>query len=278
MTRPAAPTAHRMREKVRGMIRSVWGAGRSAVGSVWDALRARPRVFVGVAVAVFALNLILPLAVLSLVRKPWDYASFNPWLSQLPRWLASPEASWTRKLEFLQNLSLFWFIASSPYDEPEWGFAVGARDLVRWAFVATLFGAYFALWAYVRSRRLSARLGRRGWEGGRPGGVAGALVSTLGLSTAPCSVMGCGAPVLPVLGLAFQGLSSSALVGLATLSSAANLVVEVGMSLVVLGLGWLVGRDEAGRVRAREVGRGEQHHPGPPAGPVGSDAGGRRTA
>jgi hypothetical protein len=35
----------------------------------------------------------------------------------------------------------------------------------------------------------------------------------------------------------------------------ANVVVEVGMSLVVLGLGWLIGGDEAGRRAAG--GRGE---------------------
>ena len=234
------------------MWTKMWGGVVRAVRSVWEAIRARPLVFAGVALAVCALNLFLPLIVLSVVRKPWDYFSFNPWLSQLPRWLASPEATWSRKLEFLQNVSLFWFIASSPYDEPTWGFAVGLRDLVRWVFVASLFGAYFALWTYGRGRlglglrRQSAREPGRLWRGesGRPGGVAGALLSTLGLSTAPCSVMGCGAPVLPVLGLASQGLSSSTLVGLATLSSVANLVVEVGMSLVVLGLGWLIGRDE----------------------------------
>ncbi len=222
------------------MRRAVWSAGGRALGSIWDAIRARPLVFGSVALAVFALNLVLPLAVLSFARKPWDYFSFNPWLSQLPGWLASPQASFGRKLEFLQNLSVFWFTASSPYDAPEWGFAVGVRDLVRWAFVAFLFGAYFALWAYARTR--GAGQGR----GGRPGGAAGAVLSTLGLSTAPCSVMGCGAPVLPVAGLAFQGLSSSALVGLATLSSVANLVVEVGLSLVVLVLAWIVGRDQAG--------------------------------
>ena len=223
------------------MRRAVWSAVGRAVGSIWDAVRARPLVFASVALAVFALNLVLPLAVLSFARKPWDYFSFNPWLSQLPGWLASPQASFDRKLTFLQNVSIFWFTASSPYDAPEWGFAVGLRDLVRWAFVASLFGAYFALWAYARTRGAGGQ-GR----GGRPGGVAGAVLSTLGLSTAPCSVMGCGAPVLPVVGLAFQGLSSSALVGLATLSSVANLAMEVGLSLVVLVLGWIVGRDRAG--------------------------------
>jgi hypothetical protein len=229
-----------------GMIRmrgAVWSAVRRALGSIWQAIRARPLVFVSVALAVCALNLILPLAILSVARKPWDYFSFNPWLSQLPGWLVSPEASWGRKVTFVQDLSVFWFTASSPYDAPEWGFAVGVRDLVRWAFVASLFGAYFALWFYARGRRAG-----RGWGSGKPGGAAGALLSTLGLSTAPCSVMGCGAPVLPVVGLAFQGLSSSALVGLSTLSSVANLVVEIGMSLVVLGMGWLVGRDDAGRL------------------------------
>lgn len=236
------------------MRRTVWRAVGRALGSIWDAIRARPLVFGSVALAVFALNLVLPLAVLSFARKPWDYFSFNPWLSQLPGWLASPQTSFDRKLTFLQNLSVFWFTASSPYDAPEWGFAVGLRDLVRWAFVASLFGAYFALWASARTRGAGGH-GRSG----KPGGVAGAVLSTLGLSTAPCSVMGCGAPVLPVAGLAFQGLSSSALAGLAALSSAANLVVEVGLSLVVLVLAWIVGRDQAGR-RASAGARLEGSH------------------
>ncbi len=208
---------------------------RSALRQIWRAIRARPKVFLAVLVAVFALNLFLPPLVLSLVRKPWDYFTFNPWLPQLPHWLVSSEATLWRKVTFLWDLALFWFIADSPYDAPEWGFSVSIRDLLRWLFVSGLFGAYFALWAYVRARPAGAGA----WRGGRRKGALGAVVSTLGLSTAPCSVMGCGAPVLPVLGLAFQGLTSGVLAGLAMLSLVANVVVQVGMTLVVLTMGRL---------------------------------------
>ncbi len=42
-------------------------------------------------------------------------------------------------------------------------------------------------------------------------GLVGAFAGVLGLSTGPCSVVGCGAPVLPVAGLVFAGLSSGTL-------------------------------------------------------------------
>ncbi len=216
-----------------GRLRTIVG---SALGQIWCAIRARPKVFMAVALSVFALNLILPPLVLTLVRKPWDYFTFNPWLTQLPRWLVSPEATLARKVTFTWGLSLFWFIADSPYDAPEWGFAVGVNDIVRWLFVSALFGAYFALWVHARTQAA----GGRAWVGAGRGGTLGAFVSTLGLSTAPCSVMGCGAPVLPVLGLAFQGLTSGVLAGLSMLSQVANVVVQIGMSLVLLTMGWLM--------------------------------------
>ena len=58
-----------------------------------------------------------------------------------------------------------------------------------------------------------------------PGGIAGMLTSVVGLSTGPCSVMGCGAPVIPVVGLAFAGLSSGTLAFLASLSRITTLVI-----------------------------------------------------
>lgn len=226
------------------MSQGVSNAFRRALRSTWRAIRTQPKIFVGVALAVFLLDLFLPPVILSVVRKPWDFFSFNPWLSQLPQWVVSPEASIGRKLAFLSDVALFWFVASSPYDAPEWGFSVGVRDLVRWVFMAFLFGAYFALWFYARGQGIGR--GRR-WSGGGRGGFAGALLSTLGLSTAPCSVAGCGAPVLPVLGLAFQGLTSGTLAGLATLSRVASVAVLTGMSLVVLALGWFVSLDQSER-------------------------------
>jgi hypothetical protein len=104
--------------------------------------------------------------------------------------------------------------------------------------MSLLFGAYFALWFYRRDQ-----LAQSGWgvRTARQGGVAGALASTLGLSTGPCTVTGCGAPVLPVLGLAFTGLTSGTLALLAELAKASTTVVLVATTLGVAYLGWLVG-------------------------------------
>jgi hypothetical protein len=70
----------------------------------------------------------------------------------------------------------------------------------------------------------------------------GALVSVVSLSTGPCSVMGCGAPVLPVVGLAFAGLSSGTLALLARLSAIATAAVLLALVVAVGYLGWLVDR------------------------------------
>ena len=64
------------------------------------------------------------------------------------------------------------------------------------------------LWRVFRAPR--ARPRRPPAAGSRPGhgrrsGVAGMLASVVGLSTGPCSVMGCGAPVLPVVGSRSRG-------------------------------------------------------------------------
>ena len=64
-------------------------------------------------------------------------------------------------------------------------------------------------------------------KSGRPwsrGGVVGTLLSTLGFTTMPCSVVGCGAPVLPVVGLALTGLSSGTI---ALLSGASRFLVWI---------------------------------------------------
>ena len=211
------------------------------VARVWNgvasAIRARPKVFAGVSIAVFALDVFLPPLVLSVTRKPWDYFTFNPWLKRLPEYLFSSDVSIARKLEFLPNLYLFSFSADG-YFGPEWGYTVIVSDLLRFILMSLLFGAYFALWFYRRDW-----LSQFGWGArtARQGGVAGALASTLGLSTGPCTVTGCGAPVIPVLGLAFTGLSSGTLVLLAELSKVSTAIVLVATTLGVLYFGWLVG-------------------------------------
>lgn len=191
---------------------------------------------------VFVLNLFLPVVVLSLARKPVDSFTFNPWLSRLPEWLASGEVPPTRKLEFLSGLALAWFSAESdnPMVGREWGFVVDVPSLVRFIFTSLLFGAYFALWFARRDQMKYCGWGPRA---GRHGGVVGAFTSVLGFSTGPCSVVGCGVPVLPVVGLAFTGLSTDTLKLFSEVSRLAVAVVLVAMTIGVAYFGWLVGAD-----------------------------------
>jgi hypothetical protein len=212
-----------------------------ALATIWRAIRARPFVFLAVALAVILLDIFLPVFVLSVFRKPYDHFSFNPWLAHAPEWALSPAVPLARKMEFLSDVALFWFIASSPYDAPEWGFSVGAQDLARFLYMGLVFGAYFALWSYARGVRPG---GAMVWRGGARGGFTGAVLSTLGLFTSPCSVAGCGAPVLPVLGLTLQGLTSGTLAALTSLSQIASQVVLIGVTLAVAVLAWVVNRRE----------------------------------
>lgn len=214
-------------------VKSIVTAWRGSVAAV----RARPLAFVLIGGGVFALNVLLPPLVLALTRKPWTYYTFNPWLKRLPEFLFS-SAPLEKKLDFLSRVAIFWVTADGPYGIPEWGFAVDTMDILRFLALAALFGAYGALWLYARD------LGQvSGWRAtaGRRGGVAGALVGILGLSTGPCSVVGCGAPVLPVVGLVFTGLSSTMLAVLSTGSRIAAATVLVLLVVSVAYLGWQVG-------------------------------------
>lgn len=222
-----------------------------AVRGIGAAIRARWKVFAAVALSVFVLNLFLPVAVLSLARKPVDSFTVNPWLSRLPEWLASGNVPVTRKFQFLSTLALAWFSAESdnPMVGKEWGFIVDVPSLVRMIFTSILFGAYFALWFY---RRDQVRHCGWGMSASRHGGVAGAVTSVLGLSAGPCSVAGCGVPVLPVLGLAFTGLPLDTLRLFKELSRAATLVVLFAMTAGVAWFGWLAGSGlrDTGAVRS----------------------------
>ena len=222
---------------MKDIVRGIWGL----LATIGRAIRARPLLFAGVALAVVALDIFLPVFVLSVFRKPYDHFSFNPWLKHAPSWALSHDVTLARKIEFLSDVAIFWFIASSPYDEPAWGFSASPPDFVRWLYMGIVFGAYFALWFYARSKRLRAGVWAAG--GGR-GGAAGAVFSTLGLDTSPCGDAGCGAPILPVLGLALQGLTSGTLALLASISHIATLIVFVGTTLAVLTMAFLVNRAE----------------------------------
>ncbi len=228
------------------------GAGRAlarAVRGIGAAVRGRLAVF-GTAVAgALAVSVLLPPLVLSLARKPCDYFTLNPWLASLPHYLVSADVPLGQRVAFLPNLALFWFSADNPWGV-EWGVAVTVADLLRFLAVALLFGAYLVLWVEVRDR-----IGRAGWPAagtGRQGGLAAALAGVLGFSTGSCSVMGCGAPVMPVLGLAFTGLASGTIKLLSTVSAIATAAVVLVLSLGVGYFGWLV--DAAARSQPRGAG------------------------
>jgi hypothetical protein len=193
------------------------------------------RTFALVALGVFWLDIIVPPIVLSLARKPVDFFTFNPWLKRLPEYLASGKGSLGERLERAWGLALFWCSADSPYGV-DWGFAVTVSDLARFALMALIIGAYFALWFHRRDRREGTGLGAQG-------GVLGAVSSVFGLATGGCTVMGCGAPVIPVVGLAFAGLTSTTLAWLSELSTVATAAVLVGMGAGVLYLAWRVGAE-----------------------------------
>ncbi len=219
------------------MWRRVGGGAITTAGrGILAAVRARPLAFLAIASAVFALNVLLPPLVLAVTRKPWTYFTFNPWLKKLPEYLVSGETL-EKKLDFLSRVALYWFTADGPYGVPEWGFAVDTADVLRFVVMALLVGAYGALWLHARQRGRVA-----GWRDSatKSGGVVGAFAGVLGLSTGPCSVVGCGAPVLPVVGLVFTGLSSGTLALLSVSSRIAAAGVLILLSAAVAYLGWQV--------------------------------------
>ena len=216
-----------------------------ALRGAWTALAAHPGVFASVTVAVAALNVLAPVAILSAVRTPLDYYTFNPWLKRLPEYLASDDATLGEKLSKLPDLALFWVSAGSSYGGAEWGFAVDVADLGRILLFSALFGLYFALWRRYRDLALGGAARTL-----RQGGLAGAAATAFGLSTGACSVTGCGAPVIPVLGLAFVGLESGTLHLLAQTSRVATIALFAVLLLAVGYLGFRTSRAQDGLPKA----------------------------
>jgi hypothetical protein len=214
-----------------------------ALRGIATAVRRRPVTALGVVAGVFALHVLLPPLLLAVTRKPWTYFAFNPWLKRLPEYLASATPL-HEKLDFLSRVAVFWFTADGAYGFPEWGFAVDALDLARFLVMSLLLGAYVVL---VLDRRARGRPGS--WRSGtsNAGGFLGGFAGVLGLSTGPCSVVGCGAPVLPVVGLVFAGLSSGTLALLSGLSRLMSLVVLVALTIAVAWLGWQAGAPLGGK-------------------------------
>jgi hypothetical protein len=212
------------------------GAFRTVARGIGRTVRARPGAVALTAIGVLIIDVFLPPLVLSVARKPWTFFTFNPWLKRLPEYLASA-TPWSDKLDFLSRVALFWFSADGPYGQPEWGFAVDGTDVVRFVITALLVGIYVALWLERRAA------GVRGWRSGagRAGGTLSACAGVLGLSTGPCSVVGCGAPVLPVLGLVFAGLSSTTVALLSEISRVSAIAVVLALLVAIVWLGWQVG-------------------------------------
>jgi hypothetical protein len=197
-------------------------------------LRSGKRIVWGVTAAVIAFNLVAPVAILSVARRPPDFITFNPWLSRLPEYLASGEPL-ARKLSFLSQMAIGWVSADNKVEGIDWGFIVDVPTLARIVLTSLVFGAYFALWTY--RRRQGASL-----NAARPAGVAGAVTSVFGLTTGPCSLAGCGVPVLPVVGLAFTGLSTATLTMMTMLSRLGFVIIISLMFLAVIWFGWRIGQ------------------------------------
>jgi hypothetical protein len=219
------------------MSEKVLPAIAQSLRGVATAIRARPKIVWGVTAAVFVFNLTAPVLILSIARKPVDFFTFNPWLSRLPEYLRSDEAL-EKKLSFLANMAIAWASSDNQVEGIEWGFIVDVPTLVRILLMSLVFGAFFALWSYRRREGAACGVG---FKAARPAGVAGALTTVFGLTTGPCTLAGCGVPVLPVLALAFSGLSSGTLTLFTTLSRISIAVVLSAMALAVLWLGWRVG-------------------------------------
>jgi hypothetical protein len=206
-------------------------------------IRAEPKVIWGATVAVSAFNLVVPVLVLSIFRKRPDYFTFNPWLSRLPEYLLS-EAPLSRKLSFLSNMAIGW-VSANGIDGVEWGFIVDVPTLVRILVTSLVFGTYFALWSYRRHQGEACGVPSKV---ARPAGMAGALTSVFGLTTGPCTLAGCGVPVLPVIGLAFTGVSSGTLNFFRVFSQVSIVVVLAAMSVAVAWFGWRAGTTRVGGV------------------------------
>jgi len=122
------------------------------------AVRSRAKIVWGAAAAVTAFNLLAPIAVLSIARKPVDFFTFNPWLRRLPEYLASSEAL-EKKLSFLSNMALGWASADNGGEGIEWGFVLDVPTLFRILLTSLVFGTFFALWSYLRSQGAASEPG-----------------------------------------------------------------------------------------------------------------------
>ena len=117
-----------------------------ALRAIGTALAAHPFVFASVTLAVAALNVVAPVAILSAVRKPLDYYTVNPWLKRLPEYLAS------------DPLGLGWDLFGTAHYRVAVG-VVGARFAWYTAVIVIVLGHVLAM--YVAHRLALERFAER---------------------------------------------------------------------------------------------------------------------
>jgi hypothetical protein len=207
------------------------------IRGIFRAVRARPAIVLGVTALVAVFNLVAPVAILSIAKRPPDFITFNPYLARLPEYLKS-DVPLGNKLSFLSHMAIGWVSADNGGEGIDWGFLVDVPTVGRILLTSVIFGTFFALWSYWNREGQACGLA---FKAARPAGMAGAVTSVVGLTTGPCTLSGCGVPVLPVVGLAFTGLESSTLRLFTNLSIVSIAVVLTAMAGAVLWLGWRVG-------------------------------------
>ena len=219
------------------MLDKPFAAVAQTLRGIAKGLRGHAKILWGVTALVAVFNLVAPVAILSAARRPPDFFTFNPWLSRLPEYLLSAEP-FAKKISFLSGMAIAWVSADNKVEGIDWGFIVDVPTLIRIVLTSLVFGTYFALWSHRRREQQSCGVGAKA---ARPAGIAGAMTSIVGLTTGPCTLAGCGVPVLPVVGLAFSGLSSGTLSLFSALSRLIITFVLAAMALAVLWLGWRAG-------------------------------------
>ena len=89
-----------------------------ALRGAWTALAAHPGMFASVTLAVAGLNVVAPVALLSAVRKPFDFYTFNPWLKRLPEYFASDNAPLVENWRSFRTLRCSGFRPAAPTAAP----------------------------------------------------------------------------------------------------------------------------------------------------------------
>src|SRR5260370_36634444 len=169
------------------MVRRAVAASAQALRGSGGAVRARAKMVLAVTAAVSIFNLGAPVIILSIVRRPVDFFSFNPWLRRLPEYLASEEPL-AKKLSFLSNMAIAWMSADNESEGIEWGFVGAVPPLFRILLTSLVFGAYFALWSY---RRREGEASGVGFQAAHPPGLLGAVTRLVGPPTPPSTLARC---------------------------------------------------------------------------------------